>query len=53
VKSKLAEELGKQADIEILSQMELLSGPEEQLFPKNVALMLFAEEPHHFFPLLP
>ena len=30
--------------------MELLSGPPEQLFPRNVALMLFSEKPEKFFP---
>jgi len=35
---------------EILQQMALLSGPQENLFPRNVALMLFTEKPHSYFP---
>jgi ATP-dependent DNA helicase RecG len=50
IKSKLAEELGKRTDNEILAQMELISGPGEHEFSRNVGLMMFAEEPHHFFP---
>ena len=50
IKSKLADELGKRTDNEILAQMELVSGPSEHVFSRNVSLMMFAEEPHHFFP---
>jgi ATP-dependent DNA helicase RecG len=50
IKSKLADELGKRSDNEILGQMDLLSGPNERIFPKNIGLMLFSEEPHLFFP---
>ena len=48
--SKLVNEVGKLTNVEVLQQMALLSGPMEQLFPRNVALMLFAEKPHAFFP---
>ncbi|NLJ08469.1 MAG: transcriptional regulator [Sphingobacteriales bacterium] len=50
VKSRLAEQIGKIPDRELLGQMELTSGPNEHLFPRNVALMLFAEQPEKFFP---
>jgi len=50
VKSRLADQVGKISDQELLGQMELLSGPNEQIFPRNVALMLFAEQPEKFFP---
>lgn len=48
--SKLAEEVGKKADLEILGQMELISGPSEHVYPRNVALMLFSESPDKYFP---
>jgi ATP-dependent DNA helicase RecG len=50
VKSKLAGEVGKRSDSEILSQMELISGPDEHVFPRNVALMLFTDQPNMYFP---
>ena len=48
--SKLAVEVGKKTNQEILQQMELISGPDEHLFPRNVSLMMFAENPEKFFP---
>lgn len=48
--SKLVNDVGKLTNIEVLQQMALLSGPEEYLFPRNVALMLFTEKPDAFFP---
>ena len=48
--SKLVDDIGKLTNIEVLQQMALLTGPMEHLFPRNVALMLFAEKPHTFFP---
>ena len=48
--SKLVNDVGKLANIEVLQQMALLSGPVEHLFPRNVALMLFTENPDAFFP---
>ena len=48
--SKLAADVGKLDNTEILQQMALLSGPKESLVPRNVALMLFAEKPHSYFP---
>jgi ATP-dependent DNA helicase RecG len=50
VKSRLAEQIGKIPDLELLSQMELVSGPNEHIFPRNVGLMLFSEHPEKFFP---
>lgn len=49
-KSKLFEWTETRSKTDILQQMELLSGPSEQLFPRNVALMLFSERPERFFP---
>ena len=48
--SKLADEVGKKSNKEILQQMELISGPAEHQFPRNVALMLFSEHPEKYFP---
>ncbi len=50
VNSKLANEVGERSNTEILNQMALVSGPNENIFPRNVALMLFTEAPHHYFP---
>lgn len=49
-KSKLVTEIGRVDDLSIFRQMELISGPSELLFPRNIALMLFYNEPHKFFP---
>lgn len=48
--SKLAEQVGKISDRELLSQMELISGPNEHIFPRNVGLMMFSDNPELFFP---
>ena len=50
ISSKLAEQVGKISDKELLSQMELISGPDEYIFPRNVGLMMFSENPELFFP---
>jgi ATP-dependent DNA helicase RecG len=50
VKSRLAEQVGKIPDSELFKQIELISGPNEHIFPKNVALMLFSEKPEKYFP---
>jgi ATP-dependent DNA helicase RecG len=50
VKSKLAEQVGKQGDLDILKQMALVSGPEENLSPRNVGLMMFSDKPEKHFP---
>ena len=31
-------------------QMQIVDGPAEDLFPRNVGLLFFNEEPHRFFP---
>lgn len=49
-KSKLQDWTETRSKADILEQMELLSGPPEQLFPRNVALMMFSEKPERFFP---
>ncbi len=49
-KSRLAEKVGKIPDKDLLGQMELISGPNEHIFPRNVGLMLFSEHPEKFFP---
>jgi ATP-dependent DNA helicase RecG len=51
VKSKLADSINKLPDLELLGQMELISGPDEYRFPRNVALMMFSEKPEKYFPL--
>ena len=51
VKSKLADSVNKLPDLELLGQMELISGPDEYRFPRNVALMMFSEKPEKYFPL--
>lgn len=48
--SKLAEDVGRKTELEILGQMELISGPSEHVYPRNVALMLFSENPDKYFP---
>jgi ATP-dependent DNA helicase RecG len=50
VKSRLAEQVGKIPDQELLGQMELITGPNEFIFPRNVGLMMFSENPGKFFP---
>ncbi|MBO6190487.1 MAG: putative DNA binding domain-containing protein [Alloprevotella sp.] len=48
--SKLAHELLSRSLEEILDQMNLLTGPQEQRWLKNVAAMMFCEAPEKFFP---
>ena len=51
VKSDLANEV-EELTIEALGQqMNVVGGPPEALFPKNVGLLFFNEEPHRFFPV--
>lgn len=50
VKSKLSELVGRRTDTDVLSQMELISGPNEHIFPRNVALMMFSDNPEKYFP---
>lgn len=50
INSKLADYVGVINDMDVLGQMELISGPIEQLYPRNVALMMFSDNPAKFFP---
>ncbi|TVR79546.1 MAG: transcriptional regulator [Chitinophagaceae bacterium] len=50
IKSRLADQVSKTPNLELLGQMELISGPNEHVFPRNVGLMLFSENPENFFP---
>lgn len=51
VKSKLAENFISRSLIEILDEMDLLTGPQENRLIKNVAAMMFCEHPEKFFPV--
>lgn len=51
VKSKLAEGFIGRPLLEILDEMDLLTGPTENRMIKNVALMMFCEHPEKFFPI--
>jgi ATP-dependent DNA helicase RecG len=48
--SRLADQVGVDSDRELLGQMELISGPNEYTFPRNVGLMMFSNRPDKFFP---
>lgn len=50
VDSKLLESVETLSTEQILSQMQLLYGPPEMLHPRNVALMMFTENPEIYFP---
>lgn len=50
VESKLSQNVGKVPVEEILSNMNLLTGPTEQRLIKNVTAMMFCEKPDKFFP---
>lgn len=49
--SKLADEFGRKPLIEILDEMDLLAGPIENRQIKNVAAMMFCDNPEKFFPV--
>lgn len=51
VKSKLADNFTKRPLINILDEMDLLTGPSENRLIKNVAAMMFCEHPERFFPV--
>ncbi len=51
VKSKLTENFMKRPLIEILDEMDLLTGPTENRQIKNVAVMMFCDHPERFFPV--
>lgn len=50
--SKLAKQVSIRGVREILEEMKLLEGEPERLRIKNVALMMFCEEPDRFFPYM-
>ena len=50
--SKLAKQIKSLGVQEILEQMQLIDGPPERIRIKNVALMMFCEEPDRFFPYM-
>lgn len=50
VKSPLAESAQKLAMADLGRQMNIVEGPKEAVFPKNVGLLFFNPEPWHFFP---
>lgn len=51
VKSKLVENFISRPLIEILDEMDLLTGPLENRLIKNVAAMMFCEHPEKFYPV--
>ena len=48
--SRLAEQMETMTPTAILNQMDLLDGPQENYRVKNIALMLFSNNPEKFFP---
>ena len=48
--SRLAAQIETEPFQEILQAMDLLAGPKESIYPKNVALMMFNDHPENFFP---
>ena len=50
VKSDLSKDSFDMTPIELSKRMNVVCGTAEALFPKNVGLMFFNNEPHRFFP---
>ena len=50
VESKLLNSMDSISKEQLLSQMQLLFGPPERRHPRNVALMMFTENPEKYFP---
>lgn len=48
--SKLAAQVEYAKLSDILTQMDLVSGPQERLWPKNIALMMFSNKMEKYFP---
>lgn len=48
--SKLVEQLETSSPLQILRQMDLVEGPNENIRVKNIALMLFSYQPEKYFP---
>ena len=51
VGSKLVDEFGRKSLMEILDEMDLIVGPIESRQIKNVAAMMFCDNPEKFFPV--
>jgi len=51
VNSKLAENFASRPLMDILDEMDLLTGPMENRLIKNVAAMMFCEHPEKYFPV--
>lgn len=49
-KSRLADSIEESKFSDILQQMDIVAGPQEALVPKNIALMMFSDNPANFFP---
>lgn len=49
-KSRLADSIEESKFSDILQQMDLVAGPPEAMMPKNIALMMFSDNPSKFFP---
>ena len=50
--SKLAQQIETEPFRNILEAMGLPAGPREAIYPRNVALMMFNDQPEKFFPYL-
>ncbi len=50
VKSRLADDFHNRNLMDVLEQMDLLVGPSENRWIKNVAAMMFCDHPEKFFP---
>ena len=50
VGSELLDVIEKGSPLEVYKAMDLVGGPEELLYPKNIALMMFNHRPEKFFP---
>ncbi|PSL02233.1 RNA-binding domain-containing protein [Cecembia rubra] len=50
VESKLLDSMESLTKEQLLSQMQLLYGPPERRHPRNVALMMFTDNPEKYFP---
>jgi ATP-dependent DNA helicase RecG len=48
--SALTEQIETAPTNDIYRAMDLVSGPDELLYPKNIALMMFNHRPEKFFP---
>lgn len=48
--SRLADSIEESRFSDILQQMDIVAGPAEALVPKNIALMMFSDNPSKFFP---